>query len=161
VPGTYTPWSASETKTPLYGTGIIYETAYFSGAVGLRTRYVLGGGFSVDASFAFTPLALCNTEDNHVLRQVDFYSTLTGGFMIEPRAAVEYSPFAWATLRLEVGYRYAWNFKGDLTQVNTGTSDFSTSYPSVAGPNSTFKGTNDSGAALSILDAGLSLRISL
>ena len=93
-PGTYAPWSADETKTPIYGTGIIYETAYLGAAIGLRARYALPGGFSIDASFAFTPLLSCYAEDNHVLRQVDFYSTLSGGFMVEPRVAVEWAPFA-------------------------------------------------------------------
>jgi hypothetical protein len=64
-------------------------------------------------------------------------------------------------LRLEIGYRYAWGLKGDLTEVNTGTTDFSTSYPYIAGPDSAGKGTNDSGAALSVLDAGLGVSISL
>lgn len=161
IPGTYTPWSDSETKTPLYGTGIIYETAYVGAAFGVRVRADFSSAFSVDGSFAFTPLLYCSTEDNHPLRQLDFYSSLSGGFMIEPRVGVEYGVLPRARLRLDVGYRYAWGLKGDLTVVNTGTSDFSTSYPLVAGPDSTVTFKNDSGADLSLLDASLMLSISL
>lgn len=160
-PGTFTPWSSSETKTPLYGTGIIYETAYVGGAAGVRSRYAFSDAFAVDASFAFTPLLSCYTEDDHVLRQISFYSTLSGGFMIEPRVGVEYTFFKTAVLRLEIGYRYAWNLKGDLTEVNQGTSDFSGNPPLVAGPNSAATGTGDSGADFMAADASLMLRISL
>ena len=77
----FTPWSPNETKTPIYGTGIIYETAYFGGSIGVRSRYTFQGGFSIDASFAFTPILRCNTEDNHVLRQLDFYSCRRSGVL--------------------------------------------------------------------------------
>jgi len=161
APGSYPDWSPSETKTPIYGTGIIYETAYFGGAIGLRSRYAFQGGLSIDASFSFTPLLLCYAEDNHVFRGLDFYSTLSGGFMIEPRVAVEYVPVPRATLRLEIGYKYSWGLKGDLTEINTGTTNVTTGNPFFAGPDSTFTGKNDSGASLSVLDASLGLRISL
>jgi outer membrane protease len=161
TPGTYTPWSADETKTPLYGTGIIYETAYIGGAVGLRARYALDGGFSVDASFGFTPLLRCDAEDNHVFRQIDFYSSLSGGFMIEPRVAVEYVPLPRVTLRLEIGYRYSWGLKGDLTVVNTGATNVTTGSPYYAGPDSALRAASASGASLSVLDASLGLSISL
>jgi len=157
----YTPWSSSETKVPLYGTGIVYETAYGGGSIGLRVRWAFADAFSLDGSFAFTPILDCSTEDNHLLRQLDFYSSLSGGFMIEPRIAVTWTFLSRASLRLEVGYRYAWNLKGDLTSVNTGTSDFSTSYPYVAGPNSSSTETGASGADFSALDADLVLSISL
>lgn len=161
TPGTYAPWSPGETKTPLYGTGILYETACVGGAFGVRARYAFRGGFSIDASFAFTPLLRCSTEDNHVFRGLDFYSTLSGGFMVEPRVAVEYSILPRATLRLEIGYRYSWGLKGDLTEVNTGATNVTTGNPFYAGPDSAFIGKNDSGASLSVLDASLGLSISL
>ncbi len=154
-------WSPSETKTPLYGTGIIYETAYVGGGAGLHTRYAFSKAFALDASFTFSPLLFCYTEDDHVLRQVSFYSTLSGGFMIEPRVGVEYTLFQKAVLRLEIGYRYSWNLKGDIKEVNQGTSDFSGNPPIVAGPNSSVTGTNDSGADFMAADVGLTLRISL
>jgi outer membrane protease len=157
----YPPWSSSETKVPLYGTDIIYETAYAGGSIGVRVRWGFADAFALDGSFAFTPILGCSTEDNHLERQLDFYSRLSGGLMIEPRLAVTYTFLSRARLRLEVGYRYAWNLKGDLTSVNTGTSDYSTSYPYAAGPNSSSTETGASGADFSALDAGLVLSISL
>ena len=161
TPGTYAPWSATETATPLYGTAILYETTYVAAAAGARARYALGDRFLLDASLAFAPIVDCYALDNHVLRQLDFYSTLAHGFLIEPRVAVDFAPLASVRVKLEVGYRYAWNLEGNVTEVSTGTSDFSTSFPYIAGPDSSFTGTNDSGADLSALDAGLSLSISL
>lgn len=81
--------------------------------------------------------------------------------MIEPRAAVSFTFVPGATLRLDLGYRSAWGLKGDLKQVNTGSSDFSTAFPYVAGPDSAITGTNDSGADFGALDASLGLDISL
>jgi len=161
TPGTYIPWSASQTETPLYGTEILYETTYLTAALGARARYALGDRFLIDASLAFAPVVDCYVLDNHVLRSLDFYSTLTRGLMIEPRVAAEWALLPSLHLRLDVGYRYAWNLKGNVTQVSTDASDFSTSFPYVAGPDSSSTGTNDSGADLSMLDAGLSLGISL
>ncbi len=161
TPGTFPAWSTSETETPLYGTGIAYEAAYLGAAVGLSTRYMAAGRFSIDASLAFTPLLYCYAEDNHFLRQLDFYSSLSRGFMIEPRVAFRYSLLPSTTLKLDVGYRYAWGLKGSITQISTGASDLSTSYPTIAGPDSAFTAANDSGADLSFLDAGLSLSVSL
>ena len=157
----YTPWSPSETKVPLYGTGIVYETAYAGGSLGLRARWALSSAFMLEGSFAFTPLLGASTEDNHLMRQLDFYSTLSGGLMVEPRVAVTWMFFSRAHLKLEVGYRYAWNLKGDLTSVNTGTTDYSTSYPYAAGPDSTSTETGASGADFSALDVDLMLSISL
>ena len=81
--------------------------------------------------------------------------------MIEPRVAVEYVPLRGITLRLEIGYRYSWGLKGDLTEVNTGTTNASGGNPYYAGPDSTLTAKGDSGASLSILDASLALAISL
>ncbi|HET6484840.1 MAG TPA: omptin family outer membrane protease [Spirochaetia bacterium] len=161
TPGTYAPWSASETETPLYGTGILYETTYLAAAAGVRARYALGDRFLLDASLAFAPIVDCYVLDNHVLRQLDFYSTLTRGFLVEPRVAVDWALLPSVRVKLDVGYRCAWNLRGNVTEVSTGASDFSTGFPYVAGPNSSFTGTNDSGADLSALDAGLSLSISM
>ncbi len=161
TPGTYPAWSDSETKTPLYGTGIIYQTTYVGASAGLRTRYAFSKAFALDGSFAFSPVMFCYTEDDHVLRQISFYSTLSGGFMIEPRLGVEYTFSPRAVLRLDVGYRYVWNLKGDLTETNQGTSDYSGNPPYIAGPNSSVKATNDSGADFMAGDVGLTLRITL
>ena len=81
--------------------------------------------------------------------------------MIDPRVAVEYVPLRGVTLRLEIGYKYSWGLKGDLTEVNTGTTNVSSGNPYYAGPDSTLTARNDSGASLSVLDASLALAISL
>ena len=161
TPGTYTPWSASETETPLYGTGILYESTYIGGSLGVRAAVSLSAAVSLTGSFSFTPILQCSTLDNHVERQLDFSSTMTGGYMIEPRVALAFSFLPSATLRLDMGYRSAWGLKGDLKQANTGESDFSTAVPYVAGPDSAVTAANGSGADFQALDASLGLSIAL
>jgi outer membrane protease len=159
VAGTYTPWSSGETKTPIYGTGILYEEAYLLGLFGVHVGYKLGGGFSLGAACSVAPLALCYTEDNHELRQIDFYSKLTGGFMIEPCLSVEYAIKPGASLRLDLAYRSISGLKGDITSVQQGTSSTSSNYNYFAGPDSASTGTGDSGAFISMLDASLSFHL--
>jgi outer membrane protease len=158
--GTYTPWSADETKTPIYGVGILYEQAYLIGLVGLRASYKVGEAFTLGASCSIGPIASCYTADNHELRQVDFYSTLSNGFLIEPGLSLEYAVKPGASLRLDVDYRQVSGLKGDLTEVAQGTTSTSSYYNYYAGPDSASTGTGDSGAFISMLDASLSFRLS-
>lgn len=155
VPGTYETWSSSETKVPIYGTGILYETAYVAGSLGLRSRYAISSVLAIDASFAFSPLLYCYSADNHELRQLDFYSKLEGGYLIEPRLGLEYAPWKRASLRLDLAYCGASNLKGDITQVNMGTSSNS----SYAGPDTAVTASDASGADIRMLEAALSLRL--
>ncbi|MGA2975191.1 MAG: omptin family outer membrane protease [Spirochaetia bacterium] len=159
--GTYTQWSADETKTPLYGTGILYEQAYVIGSLGLRASYRLLDALIVGASFSFSPLAYCSTEDNHELRLVDFYSTLSGGFVIEPGLSLEYTIKPGASLKLSVDYRQLFNLMGDITQVEEGTTSTASDNNYFAGPDSASTSTNGSGAALWMLDASLLFRLEL
>jgi outer membrane protease len=158
-PGTYTPWSASETKTPIYGTGILYEQAYLLGSLGLGASYSLLPGLVASASFSFSPLAFCYTEDNHELRLVDFYSKLSGGLMLEPGLGLEYSLRPGASLRLDLAWLWLGNLKGDIIQVDQGTTSTSSGGNYFAGPDSASLGKNDSGAALSMLDASLMFKL--
>lgn len=159
--GTDTPWSADETKTPLYGTEILYEQAYVIGSLGLRASYRLLDTLILGASFSFSPLAYCSTEDNHELRLVDFYSTLSGGLMIEPGLSLEYTIKPGASLKLSVDYRQLFNLIGDITQVDQGTTATASDGNYYAGPDSASTSTKGSGAALWMLDASLLFRLEL
>jgi len=157
IPGTYAPWSSSETKTPFYGTLGLYEQAYLFGLFGFQASYKLGTVFTLGAACSIAPIAYCYTEDNHELRMVDFYSKLSG-FMFEPSLSLEYAIKPGAALRLDVAYREAAGLKGDVTQVDQGTSYTSSGSDYFAGPDSASASTNDSGAFISMLDAKLSFR---
>jgi plasminogen activator len=158
-PNPYNPWSPGETKTPLYGIGILYEQAYLTGSLGLRASYRVLDRLTLAASFSFSPLTYCYTEDNHVFRTVDFYSTLSGGIMLEPGISAEYAIKPGASLKLAVSYRTIYNLIGDITQVDQGTTSTSSGGNYYAGPDSTSTGTNGSGASISMLDASLVFRL--
>jgi outer membrane protease len=159
VPGTLQAWSATETKTPIYGTGILYEQAYVLGLLGLGASYSLGRSFTLGASFSLAPLAYCYTEDNHELRTIDFYSRLSGGVMLEPALSARYLLKQGASLRFDLAYRQVGKLKGDITQVNEGTSSTSSVGNYYAGPDSASTGTGDSGSFISMLDASLSFAL--
>jgi len=159
VLGTSTPWSAGETKTPLYGTGILYEQAYLIGVLGLRASYRLLPALSLGAAISFSPLAYCYTEDNHEERSIDFFSSLRGGLMVEPRVSLTMAVKQGASLELSIDYRYISNFLGDITMVNVGATSTSSRGNYYAGPDSASSGKNVSGAAFSMLGAGLSLKL--
>lgn len=157
--GSYPVWTSDETKTPIYGTSLLYETAYLEGCLGLRTSYPLAQGLTIGGFFSFSPVVYCYTEDNHELREINFYSTLENGFSVEPGLSIAYTLKPGASLSLSASYRTVWNLKGDLTEVKQGTSSTSSSYNYYAGPDSTSTSADDSGAAISMLDASLSFRL--
>lgn len=161
VHGTDTPWTAEETKTPLYGTGILYEQAHLIGSVGLRASYRPINALSLGAHFSFSPLAWCFTQDNHELRLINFYSTLSGGIMIEPGLAFSWEISPRASLTLSVDYRQLFNLIGDITEVNQGTTATGSNGNYYAGPDSSSTSTKGSGASLWMLDASLLFRLAL
>lgn len=154
--GSYPAWTSDLTKTPIYGTGILYETAYLSGLIGLRASYPVAQKLSVGGFFSFSPMVYCYTTDNHELREINFYSTLENGFSVEPGLSITYTLKPGASLSLSASYKTVWNLKGDITSVNQGSTSTSSYYNYYAGPDSSSTGTNDSGAAISMLDASLS-----
>ena len=161
VPGTYTPWSAGETKTPLYGTGILYEQAYLIASLGLRATYRLLDTLSLGAWCSFSPLTSCYTEDNHEFRLVDFYSTLLTGLMVEPGLSIDWEIRPGASLKLSVDYRQLFNLIGNITQVDQGTTWTASDGNYYAGPDSASMGPKGSGAGVWMLDASLLFRLEL
>lgn len=162
VAGTLAPWVPSQTKVPLYGTGILYEQSRLVGAIGLRTRYEMSAAFSTGVSFAVSPMfSYCVTTDNHELRTMDFLSELSKGLMLEPGAWLELSASKSLSIRLSGTYRYFPLLKGDLVSVDQGSTSVGSSGGYYAGPDSKWTGSGDSGAQLRYLQAGLGLRLSI
>jgi outer membrane protease len=159
--GDYPPWSADATKTPIYGTGILYEQEYFAGSLGLKFSYDLFDALRAEASFALSPLVACDSVDNHEDRSVDFTSMLAGGIMIEPSLRLGYALKEGAWLILSASYRAVSGLKGDLYQSNQGVTWTSSGDSYYAGPDSAGKSPGGSGAALSSFDASLGLTLPL
>jgi outer membrane protease len=143
----------------MYGTGILYEQAFLIGLFGIRASYDLFDAFSIRADVSFSPLAWCYAEDNHLARSVDFYSKLSGGLMFEPGLSFAYALSEGARLELSAAYRLLYSLLGDLSQVNQGVTSTASDGNYYAGPDSAQTTKHASGASISMLDIGLSLRM--
>ncbi len=161
VPGTYPPWSAGETKTPIYGTGIIYEQSCVAVLFGLAANWSFLGQFKLGLSASVSPLVYCYAVDNHEDRGLNFYSFLSGGLMLEPRVSLGISLSSRASLELSLAYRSVAGLVGDISQVNQGVTQVSSQDSFYAGPDSATSSSGGSGATLSMLEASLGLRLVL
>jgi outer membrane protease len=159
IAGTYQPWSSAETKTPIYGTGILYEQSHLNGLLGLRVSYRLLDALLLRASCSFSPFATCTTTDNHLERSLNFTSSLKGGVYVEPRLSLSYYLSPGASFELFASYTSVTNLIGDLTQTNEGVTYTSSDQNYYAGPGSASTSAKGAGAYLSAIDAGLSFRL--
>jgi outer membrane protease len=164
IPGTHPAWKPGMTSIPIYGTGIIYQQSYFYPAIGVRASYRQSARLSLAASFCFSPSVICNDEDNHELRLLDFTETMSNGIMFEPRLDAAWSVSDRAAIELGISYRLITGLIGDSTMVSTGVNDptnYLGSGPSYAGPNTKQTYTNGGGASYSALELILALRLAL
>jgi outer membrane protease len=118
----YTPWSSSISQVAVYGTGIAYQQEWLIPAIGVLVGVRLGDRASMSASFSFSPLVSCFDLDNHFLRSLDFYESMTGGLLFEPRLL-----FAWrlaerVSLSADISYRLITGAMGVSYEVATGVA---------------------------------------
>ena len=156
----YTPWSPSTPQTPIYGTAIIYTQTYLIPAFGLKGIFPLTEGLTMTLSFTFSPYLWCSDEDSHLLRQINFYDNMYGGFMLEPRLSATYKISSRTTLSLDVLYRHIAQLVGNEYEEGTGAADYTQNTELPPGQQSgTF--TNGGGASLDVVNISLLLGISL
>jgi len=156
----YTPWSASTPQTPVYGTAIIYTQNYLIPAIGMKGSLPITDSLAISASFCFSPFSWCIDKDSHLLRQLDFYSTMHGGLLIEPRVGATYRISNRSAVSLDVLYRHVSSLIGDTYEVGTGAVGYSTIGALAPGQQSvTF--TNGAGASMDIVSINVSLTLSL
>ena len=118
----YTPWSPSTTKTPIYGTGIIYTQNYYIPMAGIKSTVRLLDNLTMSLSLAFSPYVWCSNVDEHIFRSLNFYDDPRGGVMLEPRLSMAYRIAPQATLTLDARYRHIASLLGDTYIVATGIS---------------------------------------
>jgi outer membrane protease len=159
-PGPYTPWSASEAKVPMYGTGIVYTQNYFIPAIGVKGSFRLTQSLTMDASFAFAPYLWCFDTDEHIFRLTTFYDDLHGGFMIEPRLATTLRITPAATLTLDALYRHISGLVGDTWAVGMGATGFPTVSQFPPGVQSSTS-VNGAGASLDAVSISVNLSFTL
>ena len=126
----YTPWSPSTPKTPVYGTGIIYTQTYLVPAVGLKGELPVTQRLTFTVSFLVSPYLWCFDKDSHIFRQLDFYSTMQGGLLLEPRLSAAYRIGGTTSVVLDVLYRHISQLVGDSYEVGTGANGYTPVPPS-------------------------------
>jgi outer membrane protease len=145
----YTPWSASEPKVPVYGTGIIYEQDYYIPALGVSGTFPLSRSVSMTLAFTFSPYLWCNDIDDHVFRLIDFYTNMSGGFLLEPQASVTFQVTPTIGLTVDALYRHISQLSGSSYAVGQGAVGYTQS--GLLPGTQTLPVTNGGGASL---DAG-------
>jgi outer membrane protease len=156
----FTPWSPSTPQVPIYGTGIIYTQTYFIPALGVKGTFPIIEGLTLTAAFTVSPYMWVSDKDSHLLRQLDFYTTMQGGLLLEPRLSAAFRISPTATVSLDVLYRHTSGLVGDVYVVGTGAAGFpsSSGYPTgQASPTS----TNAGGVSLDIFSVTVSVGILL
>ncbi|MGO8692617.1 MAG: omptin family outer membrane protease [Rectinemataceae bacterium] len=151
--GPYDPYTTGAIQ-PFYGLVSTYEQQYTAVVFGLSGNYRFSERFSVEGSLQISPAVSCTDVDNHILRSVTFTDTLSGGFLVEPELALEWSPTRVLGLRLSLKYTSISGLKGSDTETgNTGVTG------EAVGEGQSIVYPNSAGAALSAFGAGISLEL--
>lgn len=161
VLGTYTPWSASETETPLYGTIGLYEQAYIFGAFGFKASYALSRAWEFGASISLAPLVFGYSQDDHLLRVFSIYGKYSSGLEYEPKLFAQYNLRPGAALRLDLSYAGTSALVGNGTYINEGYTSTDSTGGYYAGPDSASELVNGAGASISMFQACLSFRLDI
>ena len=154
----YDPWSPSTTKTPIYGTGIIYTQNYYIPMAGIKGTVRLLDNLTMSMSLAFSPYVWCSDVDEHIFTSTDFYDNMRGGIMLEPRLSATLRITPHATLMLDALYRHIGNLLGDTYTVATTTS--TTNPPGPPGSQSSLY-MDSAGASFDAVNVSLILSYSL
>ncbi len=139
----YTPWSPSTPQVPVYGTGIMYTQSYIIPAFGAKGLLSLSPAFSMSASLTFSPYLWCFDKDSHYFRQLDFYTTMHNGILVEPELSATYTISGSARVTLDVLNRHISSLIGDVTEVATGA---------YTGGQQSLTFSNGGGASLDVVD---------
>jgi outer membrane protease len=148
----YTPWSANVAKDGIVGTGILYTQNYLALGAALGLRIIIDNGWEAMVGLGYSPLVYCNDVDNHLFTGVDYYETMSGGFIIEPEAALSFAINPKSRLILDASYRLAKGLVGDTKMIYTRAH---------VNPGTTYIFKNGGGAAYYALDMALSYELSL
>jgi outer membrane protease len=135
---------------------------YYSGAVinfsqmwhmvsgGIAVSYPFLNVFSVSMALQLGIVVLYSALDDHLNNKKQFTDIASGGLLLEPRFEFTWSPLNKLSIALSVGWRYISAFQGTSVLVSQGYSSIGYNTPYDAGI---------IGAAYSVLDAGLSIKV--
>jgi outer membrane protease len=144
----------------VYGTGIIYSQNYLIPALGVKGAFSLTKALSMSASFILSPYLWCFDKDSHLFRQLDFYSSMHSGLLLEPRLSASYRFSPATAISLDVVYRHIAQLIGDTYEVGTGASGY-TQISQLAPGQQSVTFTNGAGASLDVLNVTVSVDLGL
>jgi outer membrane protease len=146
--GIYAPINDNPNIIDFSGEKVInYTQEWIILALGVSINYYFNRYLSTGWSLLMSPLIFCNGMDEHLLTKTQFNDYLLGGFLLEPKAELSFSPTQWFSIALDCSWRYIFGTKGMSYNRTYGTRYY------------VQEGT--AGAALSILNAGLRLKVRL
>ena len=132
------------------GTVINYTQMWNMVLSGIAVSYPFLDVFSVSAALQLGTVVSYSAQDDHLTTKTQFTDTASGGLLLEPRFEFTWSPLNKLSLTLSAGWRRISALKGTSVSIWQGSSSAGYSTPQSAGI---------IGAAYSVLDAGLSIKV--
>jgi outer membrane protease len=137
-------------KEPYAGTVITYTQDWLLLSPGVSVLLPLSPLLSLKLSFQGSPFVFCAARDNHITTMAEFRDRILWGLYLEPGAELGLAFHRRCSLALSVSYRMIDGNRGRSWGRSTGQQ------------NAAFvELSSRSGAAVHVLDAGLSLKIRL
>jgi outer membrane protease len=150
TPPPYLPWSASQPKVSIFGTGIVYSQIWLIPAAGVRVSYRLGEKWRLSFSVAGSPYLYCADQDDHIFTGAEYTDIMAGGWMIEPELSAELRLSPRVLVSAGASYRYIGRVVGNDTAMGVGSG-------AGAGVTATFE--NGGGASYEALSASLNVTV--
>jgi outer membrane protease len=147
------PYYSYTTGQVSYFDGCIatYEQTYSAIVVGLEADWRLTNRFSIDASFQASPAVSCTGTDSHKLRGLTYTDTMSGGYLLEPDIALDWSLSSMVDLRFHCKYTLISGLKGTDTE----TADANVDSNEGLSPGQSVVYPNTAGAAFSTFGFGI------
>lgn len=143
--------SGTTNSFSLSGSVGTYRQEWFVPYVGFEMKKDMHT-WSWGGALRVSPYLFANNTDEHILRQLTFNDSLSGGFMVEPSLTNEWVVLPNVSLQADFSYRLILGVRGDET-VSADGSTSSSSQPLFA----TFQGSG--GADLQTFKASLGLKV--
>jgi outer membrane protease len=137
----------------LYGLLSTYEQTYSGFIIGLSADWKISSDISLTAGIQASPLVSSSAIDNHVLRGLAFTDKMSGGYLLEPDLAIDWSPREKISFMAHLKYSLISGLKGDET-LTAGTNVNTASTGLNPGDSITY--LNSAGAAYSAFGFGIS-----
>ena len=161
VTGDLPAWNSSLPETPLYGPAVIYRQRYIIPAARLEVSYTPVKPIEITASIAYSPIVSAQTVDDHVMRQLTFTDTFSGGTYLEPAIDIRYVPNDRFSARLGASYTMITGLVGTTSWQNDGSTSTFPDVQYLAGSAGASTAARGGGASFNAWDILLSFRVSM